>query len=370
MQDITWLIVLSFLFFFLIYLTWEQIYLKIIRKSFKYVIHVNGTRGKSTVCRLIDSILREKGYLTFTKTTGTLPIIIHCDGKTSEVKRLGKANIREQIRMMKQAYCEKAEVLILECMAVEPSLQWHSEAHIIRSDINVITNARHDHLTEMGFSLDEIISSLAKTIPYHKVVICGDLINQEKWLQKAQEKNSEIIFIPEIDNKDLLSSLEVNFLIASKTCEYIKIDEDTIKKGVKKYLPDPGAFQIIQINDFKFINCFSVNDPDSTKAIYRDLMTIYKHDDFVFLVNNRGDRPIRTLQNIALINELKPKKLIITGDNIKFVKRKIDKIVTTTIYHHFDDLLKEKIIFAFGNIANNGFKILNECKKRSENNEC
>ena len=70
MQDITWLIVLSFLFFFLIYLTWEQIYLKIIRKSFKYVIHVNGTRGKSTVCRLIDSILRVRVILLSQKQQG------------------------------------------------------------------------------------------------------------------------------------------------------------------------------------------------------------------------------------------------------------------------------------------------------------
>ena len=36
-------------------------------------IHVNGTRGKSSVTRLIAAGLREGGIRTFAKTTGTAP---------------------------------------------------------------------------------------------------------------------------------------------------------------------------------------------------------------------------------------------------------------------------------------------------------
>ena len=38
-----------------------------------YRIHVNGTRGKSSVTRLIAAGLREGGIRTCAKTTGTLP---------------------------------------------------------------------------------------------------------------------------------------------------------------------------------------------------------------------------------------------------------------------------------------------------------
>ena len=38
----------------------------------------------------------------------------------------------------------------MECMAVQPQYQWISEHQMVKSDIGVITNARPDHLDEMG----------------------------------------------------------------------------------------------------------------------------------------------------------------------------------------------------------------------------
>ena len=55
------------------------------RKTFKYVIHVNGIRGKSTVSRLIDAGVRTGGYKTFTKTTGTSPRTISILGEEKEI---------------------------------------------------------------------------------------------------------------------------------------------------------------------------------------------------------------------------------------------------------------------------------------------
>ena len=50
-------------------------------------IHVNGTRGKSSVVRLIAAGLREGGLKTFAKTTGTIPRIINEKGKDLELHR-------------------------------------------------------------------------------------------------------------------------------------------------------------------------------------------------------------------------------------------------------------------------------------------
>ena len=43
------------------------------RRALPHVIHVNGIRGKSSICRLIDAGLRAGGFAVFTKTTGTCP---------------------------------------------------------------------------------------------------------------------------------------------------------------------------------------------------------------------------------------------------------------------------------------------------------
>ena len=55
---------------YLLYLVWEAYTVRIARRKLDHVIHVNGTRGKSTVSRLIEAGLRAGGLRVFCKTTG------------------------------------------------------------------------------------------------------------------------------------------------------------------------------------------------------------------------------------------------------------------------------------------------------------
>ncbi|MDX9892720.1 MAG: poly-gamma-glutamate synthase PgsB, partial [Bacteroidales bacterium] len=43
-------------------------------------VHINGTRGKSSVTRLVGAGLRAAGTSTLTKVTGTIPRLILDDG--------------------------------------------------------------------------------------------------------------------------------------------------------------------------------------------------------------------------------------------------------------------------------------------------
>ena len=63
-------------------------------------IHVNGTRGKSSVVRLIAGGLREGGIVTCAKTTGTLARMILPDASEYPVFRPAGANVIEQIRIV------------------------------------------------------------------------------------------------------------------------------------------------------------------------------------------------------------------------------------------------------------------------------
>ena len=115
-------------------------------------VHVNGTRGKSSVTRLIAAGLREGEVRTFAKTTGTSPRIINDKGDDIEIHRLRSASIGEQIKLIRYFSKKNPDALVIECMAVNPQYQWVSEHRIIRSTLGVITNVRPDHLDEMGSS--------------------------------------------------------------------------------------------------------------------------------------------------------------------------------------------------------------------------
>ena len=77
------------------------------RKKLKHVIYVNGIRGKSTVTRLIDSALRQGGYKTLCKTTGTVPMYIDVNNNEINIKRRGRANIKEQLWEIGRASCRE-----------------------------------------------------------------------------------------------------------------------------------------------------------------------------------------------------------------------------------------------------------------------
>src|SRR5512147_1798606 len=94
-------------------------------------VHVNGTRGKSSVTRLIAGGLRASGRRTFAKTTGTMARMILPDGSETDVFRVGRPNIIEQTRIVRRAQEERADVLVIECMAVAPELQPLTERRLI-----------------------------------------------------------------------------------------------------------------------------------------------------------------------------------------------------------------------------------------------
>ena len=59
---------------------WEYQLHKVVLSKLPNRIHVNGSRGKSSVVRLIAAGLRAGGFKTLAKVTGTSPRVIDKDG--------------------------------------------------------------------------------------------------------------------------------------------------------------------------------------------------------------------------------------------------------------------------------------------------
>ncbi|MBT5268775.1 MAG: poly-gamma-glutamate synthase PgsB, partial [Candidatus Marinimicrobia bacterium] len=102
-------------------------------------IHINGTRGKSSVTRLICAGLREAGFSVLGKTTGSDPRILDLEGKDRKIHRLQKPSIGEQVRFLRYFGQFRPQAVVLECMAVQPQYQWITEQHMVKSTHSVIT---------------------------------------------------------------------------------------------------------------------------------------------------------------------------------------------------------------------------------------
>ena len=83
-------------------------------KKLRIRVNVNGIRGKSTITRMIFSILREAGCQVVGKTTGTAARMFYWDSAEEEelVRRPRGVSISEQIRVIRKAVRRGADALI------------------------------------------------------------------------------------------------------------------------------------------------------------------------------------------------------------------------------------------------------------------
>ena len=291
-------------------------------------IHVNGTRGKSSVTRLIAAGLREGGLRTFAKTTGTAPRVIDADGKDRIIHRLRLPSIGEQVRLLKYFASEKPDAVVMECMAVQPQYQWIAEHQMVKSQVGVITNVRPDHLEEMGPTEEDVALSLCNTIPVDGVLITGE--DQKTDLMRDIAGKNESRFIHSNESTITKEELEKftymehpsNVAVALDACKEAGVERKTALAGMHKVKPDLGALIAWNLNlngkNIQFINGMAANDPVSTLQIWKFIMDRYPAEGGTCIFfNSREDRPSRTRQMIELtFLEIKPDYFIVRGNKV------------------------------------------------------
>ena len=355
-------------------------------------IHVNGTRGKSSVTRLIAAGLRAGGKRTFAKTTGTAPRVIDSKGIDRIIHRLRKPSIGEQVRLLKYFSNEKPDVVVMECMAVQPQYQWISEHQMVKSDIGVITNARPDHLDEMGPTEEDVVKSLCNSIPVGGVLVTAEQKHKNILKKVTYDNNSDFIISDEnslsneyIDNFSYIEHPQ-NIAIALDVCEKLGVDRDTAIGGMHQVQPDLGALIVWKLigqkGSLQFVNGMAANDPVSTLQIWKFVIDRYptKSATAVFF-NSRDDRPMRTKQMLELtFEEIRPEYLIVRGDKIeaKINKLKHHSPETIVIIFSIDEkadvvskaILKlpdDSLIYAIGNQVGVGQEILEDLARNRSN---
>jgi len=273
-------------------------------------IHINGTRGKSSVVRLVTAGLRAGGIRTCAKTTGTLARMILPDGKEYPVFRPHRANVIEQVRIVATAAAYRAEAVIMECMALQPYLQWLSEDKLVRATHGVITNARPDHLDVMGPGEGDVADALLGMTPRGAVLYTAERDHLPAFEAACADRESRLISVTEADVAGITDAEMAGFsyvahpenvALSLRILADLGVDRSTALRGMYDATPDPGAMTDHVIDFFgrrvHFVHGFAANDPESTETIWN--MALERYPDVarrIAVFNCRADRPDRSRQ--------------------------------------------------------------------------
>jgi poly-gamma-glutamate synthase PgsB/CapB len=266
-------------------------------------VHVTGIRGKSSVTRLVAGVLREGGYVTVAKTTGSAARVIGPHGEETPIARRGAATINEQVEIVERHVTPDVEALVIECMAVRPLYQQYAQDHMVRSDITIITNVREDHQEEMGETLEAIADSMSVTIPRDGVLVTAEERPhlQERLRRNAAARGSRFVFadpaqvLDEDPRRFDYLQFKENVAIGLSVARLLGIDRETALTGMAKSVPDVGVVRLrsydIGRKSVVWVPMFAANDRESVILTFELLQGHFPDGATVVgILNNRRDR--------------------------------------------------------------------------------
>lgn len=360
-------------------------------------IHVNGTRGKSSVTRLIGAGLREGGMSNIIKVTGTFPRLIIEDGTETSIHRKASANIIEQLSIVRFAAGRKVKALVMECMALQPQYQTITEHHMIHSNIGVMTNIRLDHTDVMGHTLEEIAETLGRTIPSAEHLFTSENIIPGTLKKMADKRKTAVHFIdPGTVSMEEMKGFRYiehreNVSLALAVCQHVGIARDVALRGMYKAVPDAGVLMVFHVEAFgkrlSFFNAFAANDPDSTFLVWKKIREeIGMEGTRIVLLNTRQDRLYRAEQLAGMVAgklEEEIDYLMLIGQSTDVVEtmalhfgipaKKVISVGWTTPDKVFEKILsvteKTATIVAIGNMGGMGAGTVEYFENRSIRND-
>lgn len=377
------IIVSACLFVFLLYLGLEKYYLSAIRQEVPIRICITGTRGKSSVVRLVHAGLRGAGLKVLGKTTGSQPSLLLPDGSEKKIERRGNPSILEQRSVLRYATDYDVDAYVVELMSIRPEYQRVESKGLLKPNLIGITKLALDHLPQMGEDLGDVANSLAGGLPESAKVIVGDeaFTKHVSW----SEGKPELITINKGSNREMVNRIsdsltylefEENIKLALSVSGEVVELSDLVVENMCETRPDPGSLRAWEISGpdnrrdkFIVVNAFAANEPDSTKKAFDKFQSFLGNnpDSFFGLLNLRTDRGRRTLQwKEALVegNFSEFDRLYVIGEQAERFRSMVEKNLTIRVLETTDpkavmgriseQIKGHGVLFGFGNIGGAG----------------
>ena len=319
-----WLVLLLFILILVLGIVENAVIRKRI-ESIPIRILVNGTRGKSSTARMLLAALNGCGIRTFGKTTGSEARFILPDLSEEEIVRRNSSRmVREHNLMLKKAIEHGCQAIVCECMAIREENQKVIGDKLVRPTITVITNARIDHLDQMGDTQEETAEVLCRSIG-DSVVFTSDGTVLEALKGRSNVHSVGPLseeYVPYLEKFSFPVYAE-NLAVVLEVCRALGLEDSAVLEAVVKAVPDSGMRGNMEVDGHLVINGFAANDALSARALLEGL----NMDEVTVIYNNRSDREFRLKMFASLFRDAGVTDLVVIGENVNKCRRYFSKVL-------------------------------------------
>ena len=300
-------------------------------------ILVTGSRGKSSVVRLLHAALLAAGHRPYGKVTGTHAAEIATDGSEAPTRRTGQISVLEMLDTAGRATSapEAPNVLVEESMGVTPHLIGLIAERMARPTITVITNALHDHLEEEGDRPEAVADSLAAAIgPDTRLVVTGETQPGPLAHLRRHAGSRSLPLVetrrdpaPAWARDALPHAHPANVAMALAVTRHLGIPDETAVRGMRTASREPVDRLVIDADldgfAFTYLDLGSVNDVDSLRSLLPLIEEHRRGRPIVAEIVSRWDRPLRALQFAGFVQPDRWAGVILVGEAAYPVRRRL-----------------------------------------------
>lgn len=260
-------------------------------------ILVNGTRGKTTLARLLVASLNAQGIRTMGRTTGSEATIIYPDGSVKPIVRKRRARVHELVPFFSEVSLESSrgvssglgsvQCVVVECMALQAENQVAFRDWLVRPTHVFITNTYVDHVPEMGPTRESTAQVLGLSVPKGASLYVSDSF--------YDGLDARVVHVCE---KAPIEDPVIHPSCMAMAWAFLKdmgFGIETLQAGVSAFVPDKGLLEPFPLRrGGVFVPSFSVNDETCMEETIRKWSSSCGGKVNV-VFNNRKDREQRIL---------------------------------------------------------------------------
>jgi len=272
-------------------------------------ILVTGSRGKSSVVRLLHAAMQAAGLESYSRITGVVPRELG-PGGVREISRSAGAHVGEMRWWLGQLPAT-AQGIVLENSAIAPEFQALA-GRWLKPDITVLTNTLPDHQEVWGPTGACAAQVLAAGVPLRgRVVAPGSLAGDDELLEQLGRRRCEVVFARPA-GVDGAPHRDVNLGLALAAAEQLGLAAGPSLEAMLKVPRDRYDFHVASYAGAELAMAFSANDIASTRQLFESLA--WTTDQTRLIYNHRSDRPGRLRSFVGWLGQSGWREVLIIGD--------------------------------------------------------